>query len=78
MKCQTPGNDLLSIYFICWYLVSENSVAEVTEVARVVPSGKLLCNVAEHHNLEDYLQHVQATADDLRKQLQEKRVSWTN
>ncbi|KAM7539230.1 hypothetical protein Aperf_G00000056983 [Anoplocephala perfoliata] len=54
--------------------VIDNSVAEVTEVARVVPSGKLLCNVAEHHNLEDYLQHVQATADDLRKELQGKRA----
>lgn len=47
----------------------------MTEVARVVPQGKLLCNVAEHHNLEDYLQHVRATADELREQLQLKRVS---
>ncbi|VUZ50800.1 unnamed protein product [Hymenolepis diminuta] len=54
--------------------VVDNSGAEVTEVARMVPSGKLLCNVTEHHNLEDYLQHVQTTADELRQQLQDKRV----
>ncbi|KAM3186703.1 hypothetical protein ACTXT7_003781 [Hymenolepis weldensis] len=54
--------------------VVDNSAAEVTEVARMVPSGKLLCNVTEHHNLEDYLQHVQTTADELRQQLQDKRV----
>lgn len=58
------------------HLVVDNSAAEVTEVARMVPSGKLLCNVTEHHNLEDYLQHVQTTADELRQQLQDKRVSW--
>ncbi|VDK37310.1 unnamed protein product [Taenia asiatica] len=54
--------------------VGDNSAGEVTEVARVVPSGKLLCNVAEHHNLEDYIQHLQGVADELRKQLQQKRA----
>ncbi|KAL5969752.1 Centriolin [Taenia solium] len=53
--------------------VGDNSAGEVTEVARVVPSGKLLCNVAEHHNLEDYVQHLQGVADELRKQLQQKK-----
>lgn len=55
----------------------DNSAADVTEVARMVPSGKLLCNVAEHHNLEDYLQHVQASANELKQQLQDKRVSFS-
>ncbi|VDO01475.1 unnamed protein product [Rodentolepis nana] len=55
--------------------VVDNSTAEVTEVARMAPSNKLLCNVAEHHNLEDYLQHIQSVADGLRQQLQDKRVS---
>ncbi|KAL5105286.1 hypothetical protein TcWFU_008850 [Taenia crassiceps] len=54
--------------------VVDNSVGEVTEVARVVPPGKLLCNVPEHHNLEDYLQHLQGVADELRQQLQQKRA----
>nr|CUU99557.1 centrosomal protein 1 [Hymenolepis microstoma] len=54
--------------------VIDNSTAEVTEVARMVSSDKLLCNVAEHHNLEDYLQHIQSVADDLRQQLQDKRA----
>ncbi|VDM16714.1 unnamed protein product [Hydatigera taeniaeformis] len=51
----------------------DNSAGEVTEVARVVPSGKLLCNVTEHHNLEDYIQHLQGVADELRQQLHQKR-----
>ncbi|CDS38108.1 centrosomal protein 1 [Echinococcus multilocularis] len=54
--------------------VCDNSAGEVTEMVRVVPSGKLLCNVTEHHNLEDYLQHLQGVADELRQQLQQKRA----
>ena len=45
-------------------------------MTRLIQPGRLFCNVREHHNLEDYLQHVQATAADLREQLQEKRVSY--
>uniref|UniRef100_A0A5K3EWE7 Centriolin n=1 Tax=Mesocestoides corti TaxID=53468 RepID=A0A5K3EWE7_MESCO len=48
---------------------------DVTDVARGVPTARLLCNVVEHHNLEDYVQHLQDTIDNLRQHLQQKRAA---
>ncbi len=68
-----PWRRHLSI-FLSLYPARGASAGDVTEVARVLPQSKLVCNVQEHHNLEDYLQQLQTTTETLRQQLQDKRV----
>ncbi|KAL7064831.1 hypothetical protein AAHC03_05036 [Spirometra sp. Aus1] len=46
---------------------------DVTEVARIIQPGNLCCNVAEHHNLEDYLQQMQANNEQLQQNILHKR-----
>lgn len=47
---------------------------EPTEVARVITPGEFCCNVAEHHNLEDYVQELHASTLHIQQQLLHKKV----
>uniref|UniRef100_A0A0X3P6G5 Uncharacterized protein n=1 Tax=Schistocephalus solidus TaxID=70667 RepID=A0A0X3P6G5_SCHSO len=47
--------------------------SDVTEVARIIQPGNLCCNVAEHHNLEDYLQQLQANNEQLQQNILHKK-----